>query len=203
MAPVSGGGSGGGNGGSGGGNGGSSDPISSFTSTLTNKPSFTYLQPDGTRRELALNATTGLYESYDASWLEFNLTTKVLRTTDGTQVTFGEASTLSGDFQYLPTQIKDRNGNFLTIVYKTLSNNDRVLDYVLETAGRRLDFYYESNRLREIRQDGFRFRRSSTGNPLHIVGTREQWLQSHRPERSQSNVSLPVFGKRAWQWKRN
>jgi hypothetical protein len=47
------------------------------------------------------------------------------------------SATASGDYQFLPTQIKDRNGNFLTIVYKQLNNNDTVLDYVLDPLGRR------------------------------------------------------------------
>jgi hypothetical protein len=76
-----------------------------------------------------------------------------MRATDGSRITFNETTTASGDYQFLPTQIKDRNGNFITIVYKTLSNNDRVVDYVTDTLSRRIDFYYENNRLREIRQD--------------------------------------------------
>ncbi len=79
--------------------------------------------------------------------------TELTKMTNGTQITFGTSATASGDYQWLPTQIKDRNGNFLTIVYKHLSNNDTVLDYVLDTLGRRIDFYYQNNRLTEIRQD--------------------------------------------------
>ncbi|HWQ31967.1 MAG TPA: carboxypeptidase regulatory-like domain-containing protein, partial [Blastocatellia bacterium] len=127
--------------------------IVAYTSGYTGKQSFLYIAPDGTRHELAKNNATGLYESYDGSYLDFNLTTKVLRKTDGTQITFGVSSTASGDYQFLPTQIKDRNGNFITIAYKTLSNNDSVIDYLLDTLSRRIDFWYENNRLREIRQD--------------------------------------------------
>jgi hypothetical protein len=131
-------------------NGGNIGP---YTNSITGKASFLYLQPDGTRRDLAYNSATGKYESYDSSYLDFDATTKILRTTNGTQITFGVSATASGDYQFLPTQIKDRNGNFLTIVYKQLSNNDTVLDYVLDTLGRRIDFYYANNRLTEIRQD--------------------------------------------------
>ncbi len=130
-----------------------SGAIGPYTNAVTGKNSFLYLQPDGTRRDLAYNATTQKYESYDSSYLEFDAATKVLRTTNGTRITFGVAATASGDYQFLPTEIKDRNGNFITIVYKSLSNNDTVLDYVLDTLGRRIDFYYQSNRLTEIRQD--------------------------------------------------
>jgi YD repeat-containing protein len=127
--------------------------IGPYTNSVTGKASFLYIQPDGTKRDLAYNATSGKYESYDSSYLDFDATSKILRTTSGTQVTFGVSATASGDYQFLPTQIKDRNGNFISIVYKQLSNNDTVLDYVIDTLGRRIDFYYQNNRLTEIRQD--------------------------------------------------
>ena len=38
-------------------------------------------------------------------------------------------------------------------MYKQLSNNDTVIDYLTDTLGRRIDFFYQSNRLTEIRQD--------------------------------------------------
>ncbi len=131
-------------------NGGNIGP---YTNSITSKASFLYIQPDGTKRDLAYNATSGKYESYDSSYLDFDASSKILRTTSGTQITFGTSATASGDYQFLPTQIKDRQGNFLTIVYKQLSNNDTVLDYVVDTLGRRIDFYYQNNRLTEIRQD--------------------------------------------------
>ena len=131
-------------------NGGNIGP---YTNAITGKASFLYLQPDGTKRDLAYNSATGKYESYDSSYLDFDASSKILRTTNGTQITFGTSATASGDYQFLPTQLKDRNGNFITIVYKQLSNNDTVLDYVIDTLGRRIDFYYQNNRLTEIRQD--------------------------------------------------
>jgi RHS repeat-associated protein len=130
----------------------SSGNVGPYSNSTTGKQSFLYITPDGTRHDLAYNSTSGLYESYDSSYLDFNSATKVLRATDGTKMTFGEAATANGDYQFLPTQIKDRNGNFITIVYKTLSNNDKVIDYLTDTLSRRIDFYYENNRLREIRQ---------------------------------------------------
>jgi hypothetical protein len=67
-------------------------------------------------------------------------------------VTFGDG-TSNSDYQFLPTEIKDRNGNLISIVYKNLDNGDRVIDYIIDTAGRRIDFYYQSNRLLEVRQN--------------------------------------------------
>lgn len=130
-----------------------SGAIGPYTNGVTGKSSFLYLAPDGTRRDLAYNSTSGLYESYDSSYIDFNATSKVLRTSDGTQVSLTTSVTANGDYQFLPAQIKDRNGNYISITYRTLSNNDVVIDYITDTAGRQIDFYYQSNRLIDIRQD--------------------------------------------------
>ncbi len=131
----------------------SSGQVGPYSNSVTGKQSFLYLQPDGTRRDLAYNATTLKYESYDSSYLQFDATTKILKTTSGSQIKFNVSATAAGEFQLLPTEIKDRNGNFITVTYKLLSNNDTVIDYVTDTLGRRIDFYYVSNKLKEIRQD--------------------------------------------------
>ena len=131
----------------------SSGQVGPYSNSVTGKQSFLYLQPDGTRRDLAYNTTTLKYESYDSSYLQFDATTKILKTTSGSQIKFNVSATAAGEYQLLPTEIKDRNGNFLTVVYKLLSNNDTVIDYITDTLGRRIDFYYVSNKLKEIRQD--------------------------------------------------
>lgn len=59
----------------------------------------------------------------------------------------------NGDNLWLPTLIKDRNGNQINIYYRTLSNNAVVIDYVIDTAGRRIDFNYQNNRLTWIGQN--------------------------------------------------
>ena len=129
--------------------------MSPYTNGVTGLNSFIYIGSDGTRHDLAYNAATTLYESYDSSYMDFNATTKVLRMMDGTQVTFNTMY----DFQYLPTQIKDRNGNCITITNAPIvngngiaSNGDVVIDYITDTMGRKIDFYYKSNRLVAIRQ---------------------------------------------------
>lgn len=87
--------------------------------------------------------------------MDFNNSTKVLRLMNGTQITFGTTF----DYQYLPTEIKDRNGNKITITNATIvngdsvtSNGDTAIDYITDTFGRKIDFYYESNRLVRIRE---------------------------------------------------
>ena len=39
---------------------------------MTGKQSFLFIAPDGTKRDLAYNSTSGKYESYDSTYMEFN-----------------------------------------------------------------------------------------------------------------------------------
>ncbi len=125
-----------------------------YSNSTTGKQSYLYIAPDGTRHDLAYNPATGRYESYDSSYLDFDANSRIMRTPDGTQITFmlpGQPYLNRG--QMYPTQIKDRNGNFISINYTILSNSELAIDHIIDTAGRRIDFYYENTRLREIRQN--------------------------------------------------
>ena len=121
---------------------------------LTGKSSFIYLAPDGTRHDLALT-TAGIYKSYDSTYLKFDSGQQILFFPNGTRMKFGaySYSPVARDYQALPIEIKDRNGNFGAINYKTLDNQKVVLDYVTDTAGRRVDFNYQNNRLVSISQN--------------------------------------------------
>jgi hypothetical protein len=125
-----------------------------YTSQVTGGFTLLYLAPSGARHELKYNATNGWYESYDGTYLSYDNATGILRTTDGTQLYFGAGSTsaTARDFQAYVTKITDRNGNFINISYKTLSNEALVPDYVIDTAGRRIDFEYTGNKLTAIKQ---------------------------------------------------
>jgi hypothetical protein len=48
------------------------------------------------------------------------------------EILFTETAT--GDGQFLPTRIRDRNRNVIKIYYKTIDNGDRVIDYIIDTA---------------------------------------------------------------------
>ena len=124
-----------------------------YTNSVTGKASLIYMSPDGARHDLAFNPATGAYESYDSTFLRFELATRILRMSNGTQVHFTADSFANGDARFLPTLIKDRNGNFINIYYRTLTNNAVVLDYVIDTAERRIDFNYQNNRLTSISQN--------------------------------------------------
>ncbi len=125
-----------------------------YLSGTTGQASLLYIEPSGTRHELKYNGATG-YESYDSSYLKYLVATQTLYFPDGTKLKFGAYSYSANnrDFQALPTEIKDRNGNYVTIAYKTLPNEKVVIDYFIDTAGRRVDFNYDSNRLTWIGQN--------------------------------------------------
>ncbi|MBK8316705.1 MAG: hypothetical protein IPL01_22905 [Acidobacteria bacterium] len=124
-----------------------------YNNGVTGRPSVIFIGPDGTRRDLALNGEGTAYQSYDSSYLKFDLTTRMLRFPDGTQMSFNAESMSNGDGRYLPTSIRDRNGNRIDISYATLSNGIVAPSYAIDTAGRRIDFNYQSNRLTSITQN--------------------------------------------------
>ncbi len=124
-----------------------------YSNSVTGKNSLIYIAPDGTRRDLAYNPTSGFYESYDSSYIRFDLTNRILQMPDGTRVYFQIDALANNNNQFLPNYIIDRNGNYINIYYKTLSNNAVVMDYIIDTAGRRIDFNYQNNRLTSISQN--------------------------------------------------
>ena len=55
--------------------------------------------------------------------------------------------------ELLPTQIKDRNGNYIGIANTRLPSGKWVIDYLTDTLGREIDFFYENNVLTQVRQN--------------------------------------------------
>ncbi|MGH9941252.1 MAG: S8 family serine peptidase [Pyrinomonadaceae bacterium] len=95
--------------------------------------------PSGGQVELKRVILTGKYESFDGTYMQ--LTHEgggaVVRTTDGTQMTFSP----SVDDEMRCTQIKDRNGNYISITYNGLGRPTTVTD----TLGRVVTFRYDAN----------------------------------------------------------
>jgi len=95
-----------------------------FTNTQAGKQSYLLITPSGERVELRQVGSSGLYQAVDSSYLLLDTTTNPmkLRAADGTQLSYPAGSSLC-------TQVKDRNGNFLTVHY----DNAARLDYVIDT----------------------------------------------------------------------
>lgn len=110
-----------------------------------------YIAPDGGIHDLPYNSTDSLYESTDSTYLDFNDSTGVLRSSDGTQTTFALEGGSGG--YVLPTQVKDRNGNYITINY---SGTGQQISSVVDTVGRTVSFSYSSDgTLASISKSGF------------------------------------------------
>jgi hypothetical protein len=102
----------------------------------------------GSVRDLRYNSSTGLYESRDSTFVDFNDANGVLRYNDGTQVTY---AAVGGFVQ--PIQIKDRNGNYITINYT--GNGQQILS-IVDTVGRTVSFSYNPDTtLASISKTGF------------------------------------------------
>jgi len=128
-----------------------------YANSITGKYAILYFAPDGTRHDLSYNTTSGLFESYDSSYIKFDAAAQVMYFSNGTKVKYGAYSydTNVRDYQALPIEVKDRNGNFITIVYKDLTTSagtKKAIDYVTDTVGRRIDFNYQSNLLTSVSQ---------------------------------------------------
>jgi len=104
----------------------------------TGKNAYLLITPGGHRVELRQTTTSTVYEAADSSYLQLTETgaTLLVRSTDGTQLTFAEANG-----EYRCTQIKDRNGNYLSVNY----NAQGQITTITDTLGRVITFNYDGN----------------------------------------------------------
>ncbi len=109
---------------------------SAYFNSEVGKNAFLLITPDGARAELRQVGTSALYESADSSHLLLDSSTMMLRTTDGTQLSYVWKGS-----DYECTQIKDRNGNFITVNYTSFGRIDTVVD----TLNRTIQFNYNTS----------------------------------------------------------
>ncbi|HEU4769543.1 MAG TPA: hypothetical protein VFS77_19410, partial [Pyrinomonadaceae bacterium] len=104
----------------------------------TGRNSYLFLTAAGRRVELRQVGSTDVYESGDSSYLKLTDTSPNLtvRSTDGTQLEFVEINN-----EYSCTEVKDRNGNYITINHNALGRITTITD----TLGRVINFNYDSN----------------------------------------------------------
>jgi YD repeat-containing protein len=104
----------------------------------TARNAFLMIAPSGQRVELRQVGSSNTYEAADSSYLQLidNSPNLLLRTADGTQLSFIE---IQNEFRCW--QVKDRNGNFLSIA----SNPFGRITSITDTLGRVINFNYDSN----------------------------------------------------------
>ncbi len=101
-------------------------------------------EPDGNQRILHFLSSTK-YESVDSTYMDYNPSSKVLSRADGTQWLYQQVGTST---IFRPIQIKDRNGNYITITYSAATNADNgAIATITDTLGRTITFNYDQNNL--------------------------------------------------------
>lgn len=104
----------------------------------TQKHAYLLITPNGDHVELRETETAGLYESADSSYMQLaegaGGAMLTLRPGDGSRLTFSPV-----DGHYLCTEVKDRNGNYLSIAYDSAGQIRSVTD----TLGRVINFNYD------------------------------------------------------------
>ncbi|HEX6717738.1 MAG TPA: DUF4214 domain-containing protein [Pyrinomonadaceae bacterium] len=92
----------------------------------------------GHRVELRQVGTSNIYDAYDSSYLRLteNGGTLLVQSTDGTSLSFTESG---GEYRCI--EVKDRNGNYITINYSSIGRITNITD----TLGRIIMFNYDIN----------------------------------------------------------
>ncbi|HWN11913.1 MAG TPA: PKD domain-containing protein [Pyrinomonadaceae bacterium] len=97
-----------------------------------------YLLIAGSRVSLRQVGTSNVYQAADSSYLQLidNGGNLLLRSTDGTQLSYSKVNN-----EWHCTQIKDRNGNYITVSYDWLGQITSIAD----TVARTITFNYDGN----------------------------------------------------------
>jgi len=103
----------------------------------TARNSFLLITATGQRVQLRQVGSSTTYEATDSSYLQLtdNSPNLVLRSTDGTQLSFVEVNN-----EYVCWQVKDRNGNYITNSFNNLGRTSNITD----TLGRVINFNYDN-----------------------------------------------------------
>ncbi|MFN7950045.1 MAG: hypothetical protein U0Z53_32160, partial [Blastocatellia bacterium] len=157
--------------------------ISGPATTIGSFETYIVILPTG-RRVALRKVTTSRYEATDSSYLYLvtspSTQTMTLYATDGTQFSY---TIPAGDWWYRCTQIKDRNGNFLTISYANVGTAEDPLfsiGTITDTLGRVINFNYQNQRLLSITQEWH--------------GQTHTWAQFDYPAAGQEHPMTPNFG---------
>ena len=104
---------------------------------------YTLIDADGTRHALSLTSTSH-YDTTDGTFIHYfgGSASGTLYYPDGTVATFGAGG---GGYRLYPTQIKDRNGNYISISYAGTNGAGPKISSITDTLGRYINFYYATN----------------------------------------------------------
>jgi YD repeat-containing protein len=108
------------------------------------KHAYLLITPDGDHTALHQVGSSTLYQATDSSYLTLDAGTMTLYTTDGTRMSYVWQGS---DFKC--TQVKNRNGNYITVSY----NGFGQIDTITDTLARVIKFEYNNGYLTEIKQD--------------------------------------------------
>jgi RHS repeat-associated protein len=121
-----------------------------FLNSQTGIYAYMMVTPSGGRVELRQVGSSNIYEAQDGSYTQLDVSNPnapFVRTSDGTQLTFAPVTINS---EYRCTQIKDRNGNYISATYDTTNGH---LQTITDTLSRVVTFVYDaSSNLIAIRQ---------------------------------------------------
>jgi RHS repeat-associated protein len=108
-------------------------------------------EADASKHVLTLS-TTGIYDSNDGTFIEYNSQTRALIYKNGATVFYEPFPSQATLFR--PIKIRDTYGNYISISYVAGSGNDQHIDVVTDTLGRPFQFHYDavSHQLQEIDQ---------------------------------------------------
>ena len=104
----------------------------------TAKNAYLLISAAGHRVELRQIGSSNVYEAGDSSYLQLtdNGTYLIVRSTDGTQLRLTEINN-----EYRCTQVKDRNGNYISVNYNAVGQITTIVD----TLNREIVFNYDGN----------------------------------------------------------
>jgi YD repeat-containing protein len=104
-----------------------------FYNAQTAGYAYLLITPSGAHVELRQVGSTNIYEAADSSYLQLDADQMILRSTDGTRLSY---ALISGEYRC--TEVKDRNGNFMTVSY----DGAGYITTITDTLGRNIDFEY-------------------------------------------------------------
>jgi YD repeat-containing protein len=160
-----------------------------FHDSQAQKDAYMLVTPSGARVSLRQVGTTAVYEAGDSSYLQLTEEADgglTLRTSGGARMSYRP---LGGVYKCV--EVKDRNGNFITVTYNAFDNIGAVTD----TLGRTINFgYYADGYLKEITQTWHR--EVESGSTTQTVTETHQWARFYYDDKVvQTNFTgLNVFG---------